>query len=78
MILSFRTNSADPDPRGSLIRVLTVCNSFCIFMKHFSEAQFLRLNFKVISAIFMVSENLRKLRTTLRSQKDDVFSHLSQ
>ena len=48
--------------RPSLIRVFTVCYSICIFWWHFSAVRRICSNFRVITAIFWVFENLGLLR----------------
>ena len=46
-------NSADPDQTApSLIRVYTVCNSFCIFWMHYSTVKPSCSNFRVITTHF--------------------------
>ena len=43
-------NSADPDQRSSLIRVYTVCHSFCIVWTHYPMVKPHSSNFRVITA----------------------------
>ena len=46
-------NSADSDqtaPRSSLNRVVTICNSVCIFLKHYPMVKPVCSNFRLISS----------------------------
>ena len=56
---------ADPDQRISLIRVYTVCLSDCIFWTHYSIVEPHCSNFRLITAIFRVSEYLEILQYML-------------
>ena len=51
----------DPDQTAP-IRVYTVCYSVCIFWTHYFMVEVHCLNFRMITAIFRVSENLEVLR----------------
>ena len=65
MILSFRTDRSGQTmqtQRSSLIRVYTVCHSIYIFWMHYFMIKQPRSNFRVITAIFRVSEYLGVLR----------------
>ena len=55
-------NGADPDQTApSLIRVYTVCDSVCIFCTHDTIVESHCLNFRISTAIFLVSEFLKVL-----------------
>ena len=76
----FGANSADPDqtaPRGSLIRVYTVCDFLCIFWMHYCQEKSSCSTFRVITANFRVSETLGVLRykVTPYSKKRNCCNH---
>ena len=60
-------NSADPDqtaPRGSLIRVYTVCRSVCIVWTHYSMVEPHSSNFRVITTNFVSVRIFRNFTVT--------------
>ena len=67
-------NSADPDqtaPKGSLIRVYTVCNSLCIFWMHYSKETPSCSTFRVITTNFWGVQIFRKFTVTCTSYTPD-------
>ena len=58
-------NSVVPDQRSSLIGIFTVCHSVCTFCTKYSVVKQYCSNFRVITAIFRVSEFLAHLSRRL-------------
>ena len=61
-LLQEQSDQSDSSYRSSLIRVYTVCHSICTFWKHYPMVKPRCSNFRVITAVFWVSEFLRFLR----------------